>query len=433
MDRTTNRGGRRLGMHYYPDTLHYRQSDIETWLPELEALGCEWLTLVAPPDRAIPEEFLRAVIQAGMEPLLHFPLSLASPPKVEELAPLFQSYARWGARYVALFDRPNMREQWPVTAWAHSDLVERFLDAFAPLAEEAAAAGLKPVFPPLEPGGDYWDTAFLRRALLGLAKRWRKEMLDKLTLGAYAWMNNRPVHWGAGGPERWPGAKPYRTPQGEEDHRGFRIFDWYTAISQAALGKPWPILLLAVGGNQGDASQSTVQIARLMADTPSDETIPDPVPEHVLACNFWLLAANVDSPHAGEAWYPANDAAKPVVKALKDWIASNPRAKASHQDKGGDFASVNRADKTIDCYVLLPRYEWGVSDWYLDVIRPYVKRHHATVGFSPEEAESARQVLVVGGERSFPREVVQRLRGAGCEVNQLDGDGTQIASLLEEI
>ena len=30
--------------------------------------------------------------------------------------------------------------------------------------------------------------------------------------------------------------------------------------------------------------------------------------------------------------------------------------------------------------------DFGVSDWYLEVIRPFVKKHHPTVGFSPTEA-----------------------------------------------
>jgi hypothetical protein len=65
----TNRS--RLGFHYYPDTLHYRASDLYTWLPELKAMGAGWLTLVAPPNYAIPEPFLHGLLAAGIEPILH--------------------------------------------------------------------------------------------------------------------------------------------------------------------------------------------------------------------------------------------------------------------------------------------------------------------------------------------------------------------------
>ncbi|PKP01191.1 MAG: hypothetical protein CVU11_15960, partial [Bacteroidetes bacterium HGW-Bacteroidetes-6] len=41
------------------------------------------------------------------------------------------------------------------------DLVERFLDRFLPLANQVVSEGAVPVMPALEPGGNYWDTAFL--------------------------------------------------------------------------------------------------------------------------------------------------------------------------------------------------------------------------------------------------------------------------------
>jgi hypothetical protein len=38
----------RIGFHYYPDYNHYRDKDLHKWLPELDALGATWLTLLAP-------------------------------------------------------------------------------------------------------------------------------------------------------------------------------------------------------------------------------------------------------------------------------------------------------------------------------------------------------------------------------------------------
>ena len=35
----------RIGFHYFPDTLHYRDVDVNTWLPELQALAASWLTV----------------------------------------------------------------------------------------------------------------------------------------------------------------------------------------------------------------------------------------------------------------------------------------------------------------------------------------------------------------------------------------------------
>ena len=150
----------RLGFYYFPDTTHYRESDLRAWLPELRAVGASWLTLLAPTDRAIPETFIRGLLSAGITPILHFRLPLDKPIPPEKFQLLFESYARWGVDYVVLYDRPNRRKAWSLRDWSQKELVERFLDFYLPLAEAALRNGLTPVFPPLEPGGDYWDTAF---------------------------------------------------------------------------------------------------------------------------------------------------------------------------------------------------------------------------------------------------------------------------------
>ena len=202
----------RIGFHYFPDTIHYRDSDLQAWLPELRALGVSWLTLVAPSDRAIPEMFLRGLITAGIEPILHIQEKMPDVPSTGDLAALFSAYAKWGVHFIIPFDRPNSRSSWSTTGWAQEDLVERFLDRYLPVAELALQAGLTPVMPPLEPGGNYWDTAFLQSTLLSLQRRKQYALLEKLVLSAYAWTGSHPLNWGAGGPERWPGARPLRHP-----------------------------------------------------------------------------------------------------------------------------------------------------------------------------------------------------------------------------
>ncbi len=162
----------RLGFHYYPDTLHYRNADLEIWLPELTALGASWLVLKAPADRAIPENFIRGLIQAEITPILQFDLPLAKPVPSIDLEPLMLAYARWGVKAVLLFDRPNSHRVWPPYFWVQEDLVNRFLERFIPLANLTLRAGLLPVFPALEPGGGYWDTAFC----VPHWNRWSNEM-----------------------------------------------------------------------------------------------------------------------------------------------------------------------------------------------------------------------------------------------------------------
>jgi hypothetical protein len=437
----------RLGFHYYPDTLHYRESDLCAWLPELRTLGASWITLVAPPDRAIPEAFVRGLLESGIQPVLHFHIQPDQCPQINELSLLFNTYTRWGIKYVAMFDRPNLRTAWGPTSWAQNNLVERFLDIYLPLAETALKYDLIPVFPPLEPGGDYWDTAFLRASLQGIQRRGHLQLLEKLVLGAYAWTDNKPLNWGAGGPERWPGARPYHTPANEEDQRGFRIFDWYLTIAQAVLHEPNPIILIGAGSRLGDHgdqnwpivdevihAQKNMTIAQRMVcpvqtiSPIASECDPlEPVPPEVLACNFWLLSVAPGDPHASQAWFQPEGQNLPIVGALRQWIAERQLTPSF----SNDTPTVSRSmDHPISHYLLIPTYEWGVADWHLDVIRPFVKKHYPTVGFSLDEALLAKRVTVVGGGLSFSDEDIDKLISAGCIVERISGDGTNIATTL---
>ncbi len=315
---------KRLGIHYFADDQHYNQADLDQWLPVLQTLGINWITLPAPLDRAIPHGFLDALVSVDIQPVVQLNIPLTDDYILDDFSAMLRSYANSGVRYVVLFDRPNLRDQWPGIAWTQRGLVDRFLDKFLPLAKAAVEAGLSPVFPALEPGGDYWDTAFLRAALESLNNRGEGQLLDSLALGAYVWTEDRSMTWGAGGPESWPATMPYHTPQGSEDQRGFRIFDWYNAISEAALGKQLPIIIVAAGvqresGKALDARVGTraIKMAQTLA-RPADPDKNNAVPANVLACNFWLLSAASGSSIYELAWFKSQNG-KPT-KAGEEWL-----------------------------------------------------------------------------------------------------------------
>jgi hypothetical protein len=438
----------RLGFHYYPDTHHYTESDLHAWLPELNQLAVHWLTLVAPRDRAIPETFITGLLQAGIEPILHFPLTLTAPPEPDEMELLFLSYARWGVRYAALFDRPNLRAAWSAATWAQTDLVERYLDIFIPLAETALNAGLIPVLSPLEPGGDYWDTSFLLAALRGMQRRGSLKLLQSLALGAYAWVGEHPITWGAGGPERWPGTRPYCTPSDQQDQRGFYIFDWYKAIAQAILGKSPDILLLAAGYRMRNAdhdasidevyqhTRKNLALFQLIKDgqaTEEESMVAESIPAEVLACNFWLLACSSDQPAVTDAWFQSDGSTLPIVTVLRPPIQDSTQPEEQEEEiplPPFDEPIVEETKHPIEHYLLLPLYDWGVVEWHLDAIRPYILRHQPTVGFNPSEAILAKHVTVLGGEQAFPVEDIERLQKAGCSIEMVSGDGTSIATQM---
>jgi hypothetical protein len=430
----------RYGFYYYPDTTHYRDSDAHAWIPELQLLGAGWLTLLASVSHAIPEAFIEQLIAAGIQPIIHLPLPINAPGALVDVSLFFEAYARWGVRYIALFDRPNQMQNWDASSWTQKNLVERFLDKYIPMAEAARASGLLPAFPPLEPGGDYWDTAFLFTALQGLQRRGHDDLLDHLVLSAYAWPGNRSPDWGAGGPERWPAAKPYATPQNSEDQLGFRIFDWYLATAQAAIGKTMPVICLAAGSRIGDQPDQMSPAVDAEAHAWQNMTIVklmqgqnqeyEPVPSEVLACNFWVLSASPDDPQVTNAWYKPDQQQLPVVSMLKDWVA-NGGGNRSVSAKNKPLASNNYYNpRPIAHYLLLPSFEWGKADWRLDAIQPFINKYQPTIGFSPVEASHARKVTVFAGTGSVPEAIIDGLLTAGCVVEQINGDGMNIASNL---
>jgi hypothetical protein len=441
----------RIGMHYFPDTLHYRESDLLAWLPMLKSLGAQWLTLISPPNRAIPEVFIRGLIENGIEPILHIRQPLSPHPDRTELELLLNSYADWGVRYIALFDRPNTQAAWSGEDWVQQKLVERFLDTFIEYAEIVCRLGMYPIFSPLEPGGNFWDTAFLRSALQEIKSRGHERLLTRLVIGAYAWPDNQSLNWGSGGPERLPGTRPYFTPEKEQNQLGFRIFDWYNTISEAVLNIRLPIILMGTGCRIGDQkdldrpiidmqqhAEQNLQIAQLLAgeeleDTEENEK-PEEIPNNVLVGNFWLLSSEANDPQADQTWFNANGQTLPVVSLMQNWWAKNNTGK---QKTSNFVQQINNNPvsngRTIQHYLLLPVYEWGISDWHLEVTQPFIRKYMPTVGFSVEEACQAENVTVVGGEKSFSPKIIKQLTDAGCHVRQVSGDGTNIATQLESM
>jgi hypothetical protein len=434
----------RLGFHYFPDTLHYRESDLMTWLPELKALGAGWLVLQADQDRAIPEPFLNGLEQARITPILQFNLPYGSLPDFKGIRTLVEVYSKWGIQYIQFFDRPNDRSVWPASSWAQADLVDRFLDRFLPLATIANQNGIVPLFPALEPGGSYWDTAFLRSALEALESRNQSSIIENLVLTAYAWSHNHPLQWGAGGPERWPATRPYLLPPESEDQRGFYISDWYQAIAKAVLQKSCPIILFGAGipfapekldysiQNEG-LTKNRMAILRLIdGETATDpvqgDLLLEPISTQVISCNMWLLACEPDTAFFDHAWYRGIHSPTEIVQMVKEW-RNTPQQKGIR--KSIDTAwQVPTPDHPIRHYLLLPVLESGVSEWHLDVIRPYIRRYRPTIGFSFDEAKMAARVTVVGNARQISEERICRLRQAGCQVERISGDGTSIATQI---
>ena len=392
----------RLGYHYYPDDRHYTEKDLVAWLPALRALGASWLTLRGSASRAIPEPFIRGLLEAGIAPIVSLPIRMTAV-RPAELTGLLEAYAHWGVRHVVIGDRPNTRPQWEPAEWGRSALVERYLDRLIPLLQAQRSAGLQPVLPPLEPGGDYWDTAFLASTLTALVRRGQQPLVRDLALGIYAWAHSRPLDWGRGGPKAWPSVRPYQASTDAQDQCGFRIFDWYNQIALDSLGRSLPMIALSagVGPSWNPEAEEDAATVTSMARTACAD-----VPESLLALNLYLLCADADAPEHPAALYADPSTPRAAARALFAFVAqpaSSPTLAAA---------------KTIGHYLLLPtngtlgREAWNSLAEYVLVWRP-------VIGFSVTEASLATEVTLVGDTRALPVSLENELRAAGCTVRRV--------------
>jgi hypothetical protein len=399
----------RIGFYYYPDDQHYTQSDLNLWLPVLQSMDARWLTIQGSPDRAIPEPFVRGLIEVNIEPIIHIPCKVGSV-STETIKPILNSYARWGVRYVVVYDRPNLKSSWASSEWGRTGLVERYVDHLLPLLKAQDSAGLTPVLPPLEPGGDYWDTAFIEAAFASFARRGERDLLRKLTLGIYAWTYGKSIDWGKGGSAHWPEARPYHTPPECEDQIGFRTFDWYAEIGEKVLQRALPMIVLAGGELPSDEAQGfgtdlhaekNLAIARALSG--------DEVPSEVKNFSFYHLASYPDHKDNNAAWHFTVDQPRPVVSMIQRLMTAEAKQAPLLEEK------------PLQHYVLLPPRPSPQYSQNWDVIGPFVLAIQPVVGFSAREARLAEMVTLFGDEQVIPKQVEEDLRSTGCQVRRFTG------------
>ena len=412
---------KRLGFHYFQDFDHYRMSDLELWVPELASLKTSWLALKAPATVAIPEEFITRLIQAGIQPILHFDFQVNSSVRTEDLRVLLSSYARWGVKHVIFFDRPNTKAAWTDGSWSQGDLVERFLDRYLPFVRLAEQNGLVPVFPPLEPGGDYWDLSFLKKVLQLVQQRRSFDFSANFHMAVSSQTFDHSLDWGKGGPSHWKTPRPYaKVELGEEDHIGFNTWQWYSELVYEVLNVTPKFFLFYYGmarlaNDKMDTENSFEQMVDIALSLSEDSKQATSLPECVLGCCFWLLSASESDPHGKTSYFDASGNPKAAgIPACKQKIKASSKQKM-------EYAVSSRLAEwiyPIDHYLLLPSYDWGIPENTLDRIRPIIRDARPTIGFSVIEATNARKVTVWNENGAFSEHDLQLLREAGCIVEE---------------
>jgi hypothetical protein len=450
-----------IGFHYFPDSAHFGREDADRWIPRLQGLGASWLVVQTIPSRQVPDAFLQRLMMADIEPVVLIKPQWIGRVDQSSLCETLGALADSGVHYVGLYDRPNERSRWTPQDWARPSLVERFVDYLAPALEQVAIERMFPVLPPLEPFGAYWDTTFLRTMLSSLQRRGLGALLERAAVGMRNFANHRPLNWGQGGREAWPQARPYAAGDEGEDHRGFRLFEWYQEIVCDVLGHELPLIACANGPQWSRMdgrsleprahAERAVEMARL--------ALRGELPAAVMNHAFWVLAAERNQPGFEERWFDADGKERlPAVKGLASLrkggsatkksgaratarrVQSVPRPAKVHEvteDGGGGEGTAGQSSdgyKPIDHYLLLPLFEWGTTRWHISIVADYVEAFLPTVGFSMDEARLAKRVTIVGNEQGVSARTAQALVAAGCQVERISGrTGPETQKMLQEL
>ena len=343
-----------------------------------------------------------------------------------------------------------MRSSWSAEDWIKPGLVSRFVRRYADYATACVREKIIPLFPLLEPGGDYWDLAFLKSSIKQIRKEFSESLLANLVFTASAGLNRHPLEWNAGGPSAYPPAVPYTNDL--VDHRGFYLFRWYEEILKKEIGKTVPLLLMNAGlwdASAGifdvvtkESRQQYLNILNILQDVTvrNDSSIPS----YVLSCCIYKLPST-------ESLSASVSTGKSVSEQLL-YGAENGKKSASGESKRGFFPNL-KISKIIKIplqvgtnlatllkrageylfqggrlkeYFLLPEVNSLFTEEQLNTIRQYIKMHKCVSGNDLNEALASKNVIMIDDQALYPAYMLRQLQDRGCAVHtvslQTQGD-----------
>ncbi len=376
-----------VGFRYYTDTRHYGKDDLEFWIPELKAMGVSWLILLSDCAHLIPQFFIQELQLNDIEPVIGLHPPTIKPFNQDTLKSVIEGYAQAGVHYLYAYYEPNMMGQWSWDDWSRPELVKRFMEMLIPCLVRMQEARLCPSLPPLRPGGNYQDSAFLREMLKAIHSQ-RELLFETLAVCV-------------------------QTPPWER--QGFKPFERYDRIINGEVGRSLPLLVT----DNRFLEQDEVSAEAVVS---SAARFQEGLPRYLLNTSFGLLASQEGSP---EAWYKPDGGKAPAVQALKGfWQRSLQDEPAPPLQK---LPTGER--KGIYHYLLFPR---RVSERYWQAAFNYVKRFLPTCGFDPQEAASAHYVTIMGNSQGVDEAVEADLRASGCRVERISGlDEEEIKRVLD--
>ncbi len=413
-----------FGFTYFSAPEHYLQPHMNHWLGLLKNFGAEYVIFNANFDVAVPEDVISIAKTNGLAPIIHFNQKLPFRKAYSETTSLLEVYKKWGVDTIIVGDTPNLKTAWENVSWQVNTLVDRFLDEFIQLAQFAIHIGQAPILAPLYPGGDFWDTAFLELLLQGLKQRHEHEIIEHLILASYGITFNKPLSWGRGGFEIWPGVKAYQHVKDQENQIGFCNFEWVQAVSQRVFGEKHPVIILdagnPTGGDQLEADKDNLLVIEELIRSMfgPDDNRPYSLSESISPKNSLMgITFSLDT-------IKAVSGKSSIEEFLRNSFPS--KSPSRNEEKG----TLNE-EKIFTHYLLLPAYESGIPEVIINKVLPYVKAFLPTVGFSIDEASFAKKVTVYPDPYLFPVEKINYLRNSGCSIEILPETGIDIATLIQ--
>ena len=395
----------RLGFHYLPDCLHYTEKDIQRWLPALKEINAQWLVIQSPSSRAIPEEFIRRLSSSGINLVVDFNFPLTDEINWHDLELIISFYGKWGVKYALLTQHPNQQRSWLNSQWGNPDLIGSVVSQFIRFGSICLENNIRPVFPLLTPGGDYWDLAFLKIALAKLKEDAPLAVQNNFVLSAAAWDWGKPLDWGAGGQERWPKVKPYKLPQESQNQLGFRTYEWYAPIAREIFGKTIPVLLLQAGiandPQNPEAKVLSTDLEKLLAiyrllkgenvyDALDESHLFHPITSDVIGCCFYLLSSESPNLNACQ-WYSADSQRLPPAQAVFISEPSRQEKKAKEEPEEKQPEVNFRHNR----YILIAQELQTETPKLLELLHPYIEKFRPMIGFSVDEAIKSAVILAI--------------------------------------
>lgn len=395
----------RLGFYYFPDCLHYAEKDVQRWLPVLKDINAQWLVIQSPVNRAVPEEFIRSISVSSINLVIDFSSPLSDSTDWHDLELLVTFYGKCGAKYAMLNQHPNQQNAWTASQWGDSQLVDSVISHFIRFGTLCLENGIRPIFPLLIPGGDYWDLAFLKIALAKLKEAAPLSVQNNFVLSAAAWDWGKPLDWGFGGHKRWPKVKPYKLPQDSQNQLGFRTYEWYAPIAREIFGKSIPILLLQAGiANAPQSSEvkfksssleKLLMIYRLLKGENVYESLDEsrllqPISSDVIGCCFYLLSSESAVPQASQ-WYSADGLRLPPAQAVYISEQDNQEKKVEIVPEETQ-AKVNFRHNR---YILIAQELQPETPKLLELLHLYIEKFRPLIGYSVAEAKKSAVILAI--------------------------------------